>query len=133
MIGSVEDKADKIALNVQTDIKSVRDSIQQLSERTEQQYVLTGQGQMRLRNAILARNAEAIVKQHDLLAMEASDRLISGADYKSDQEWLIEYGYWRDALGIIDAAVGEWQKEHRPFLDVRARELNGCGICHQPI
>jgi methyl-accepting chemotaxis protein len=62
MIGRVEDKADKIAANVQADIKSVREEINQLSKRTEQQYEMTGQGQLRLRDAILARDAEALIK-----------------------------------------------------------------------
>jgi hypothetical protein len=122
MIGSVGDKADKIALNAQADIKGMRESIRLLGERVENAHQLTGQGQLRLRNAILARNAHDIVKQQDAKATDLAGRLLSGVGYDT-QTWLTDYREWKDALSTIDLVVSEWQKDRASLLDVRAREM----------
>jgi len=121
MIGRVDDKADKIALNVQADIKNVMHSVQELKVEFERSYKHVGMGQLRIANALRARDAEAIIKEADLIVLGLGNKLFEAkpSDYKDAGAWLSDYAKWTAALGKIDSIVSDWQQTQRPFLDIR--------------
>jgi hypothetical protein len=72
--------------------------------------------------SLRARDAEAIIKEADEVAMTVSTKLMTGG-YPDESAWTADYSTWRDAIGRIDGVVSSWQDHHRPYLAIGLKEL----------
>ena len=125
MIGAVDDKADRIAENLEAVRVTLAKMIHDLSEKADNQYRQAGEGQLRIVRSLRARDALEIVKVQADEALELGNRLMAAeqSHYPNDTVWLDQYGKWKDALNIVDTVLGHWQDSHRPFLDVSAQQV----------
>ena len=78
-------------------------------------------------DALRARDAESLVKEHDKIAWLLGPKLLRANDYTDQEAWLKDYGIWREHFGAIDTALSSFGVQGvEPFLFVRDTDLQKC-------
>jgi hypothetical protein len=121
MIGRLDDKIDKTAKELETRATALVQSFRELKDQVDHQYELTCRGQLRLAQALRARDAEVIIKEADTIVSNVGARLINAhpSVYADQRHWMPDYERWYQAMSRIDTVYAQWQPSHGPFLDIR--------------
>lgn len=128
MIGRLDEKVEGLAGAVEAKTITLQKMLSDLKEHTNQQYNLAGQGQFRLRDAILARDAEALIQTQDRVIIELGNRLLAADStiYRNADSpakaWLADYEVWERALAEVDRIIGNWQSDFKRYLDLSRRD-----------
>jgi hypothetical protein len=103
-------------------IEKIRGQLSGMHDRIESDRNHTASIFRILSTSLRARDAEAIIKEADEVAMTVSKKLMTGG-YPDEAAWTADYTIWRDAIARIDGVVSSWQDHHRPYLAIGLKEL----------
>jgi hypothetical protein len=122
-IGTEDDPASRFD-DLESDIKSMLESINALKEREAANYnQVTFQIQM-LVGALRARDAWAKFDKYDAVVTSLGKKLLDGF-YEDGKSWAHDQNEWGHNLSEIDMLLAQWSKHHQSFLRLTHHELEG--------
>jgi hypothetical protein len=105
-------------------------AIHEIKKRLDSFERRTDDGLLRFATSLRARDALAMITESDEMVVGLASKLLAAKEAPYDQPggWFLNYNNWASEMSKIDHIACMWQKDFKPFMDVRRLDYENAHI-----